>query len=70
MTDISTILTIILTLYALAMGVFLISENRSPQATLAASITNSRQCSRPIDGGVVDLVHDAFGDGEPNPAQR
>jgi hypothetical protein len=35
MTDISTILTIILTLYALAMGVFLISENRSPQATLA-----------------------------------
>jgi cardiolipin synthase A/B len=35
MNHIGTILTVSLTLYALAMCIFLISENRRPQATLA-----------------------------------
>jgi cardiolipin synthase len=35
MSDIATILTTVLSLYALATGIFLVSENRSPQATLA-----------------------------------
>lgn len=35
MNHISTILTVSLTLYALGMCLFLISENRRPQATLA-----------------------------------
>ncbi len=33
--DVGTIPTTVLTVYALATGVFLISENHSPQATLA-----------------------------------
>ena len=33
--DISWIVTIVVTVYALVTGVFLVSENRSPQATLA-----------------------------------
>jgi cardiolipin synthase A/B len=35
MSDLPTVVTTVLTVYAVAMGVFLISENRSPQATLA-----------------------------------
>jgi hypothetical protein len=34
MTDIATILGTVLTVYALATGIFLISENRAPQAPL------------------------------------
>jgi cardiolipin synthase A/B len=33
--DIGSILTVLLTVYGLAVAVFLISENRPPQATLA-----------------------------------
>src|ERR1041384_1545926 len=35
MTDVTHLLTAVLAIYALVMGVFLISENRTPQATLA-----------------------------------
>ena len=33
MSDISSIVTTVVTVYALLMGIFLVSENRSPQAT-------------------------------------
>ena len=46
MSDISWIVTTVVTVYALVTGVFLVSENRSPQATWhGCSLSSSRQAS-------------------------
>src|SRR5688572_28551962 len=53
MRHLDTILTVSLTLYALVMAVFLISENRRPQATLAWILVF---VFAPVFGGVIYIL--------------
>jgi cardiolipin synthase len=53
MSHLDTILTVSLTLYALVMAVFLISENRRPQATLAWILVF---VFAPVFGGVIYIL--------------
>ena len=69
---IGPILTTALALYAVATGIFLISENRRPQATLAGPETSSRPRWGPqhqrreqlqIDVGIMLRIWAALADG-------
>src|SRR5574339_716164 len=53
MTYLDTILTVSLTLYAIAMTIFLISENRRPQATLAWILVF---ILAPVIGGLIYIL--------------